>query len=79
MTTYAIGTVFYQHFAFGGTFLTFDAEKVKVFFMEIPQSISKPFRHLGPEPELDLAAPAAAAVDLQTANVVIYRDGKLLL
>jgi len=34
VTTYAVGTVFYQHFASGGTFLTFDSMKVKAFFRD---------------------------------------------
>lgn len=32
--TYAVGRVFQQHFASGGTFLTFDAAKVKAYFVE---------------------------------------------
>ncbi|MFV3127394.1 YcjF family protein [Niveispirillum sp. KHB5.9] len=31
--TYAVGKVFQQHFASGGTFLTFDPEKVKEYFV----------------------------------------------
>ncbi len=34
-TTYALGKVFIQHFASGGTFLTFDPEKVKSFYQEM--------------------------------------------
>ncbi len=34
-TTYAIGKVFAQHFASGGTFLTFDPEKVKDYYAEM--------------------------------------------
>lgn len=34
-TTYAIGKVFNQHFASGGTFLTFDPEKVKTHYAEM--------------------------------------------
>ncbi len=34
-TTYALGKVFVQHFASGGTFLTFDPEKVKSFYNEM--------------------------------------------
>jgi uncharacterized protein (DUF697 family) len=30
--TYAIGKIFIQHFASGGTFLTFDVDKVRSFF-----------------------------------------------
>ncbi|MGN7611405.1 YcjF family protein [Magnetococcales bacterium HHB-1] len=33
-STYALGKVFQQHFASGGTFLTFDAEKVRSYFAE---------------------------------------------
>ncbi|MDM8540623.1 DUF697 domain-containing protein [Desulfococcaceae bacterium HSG9] len=33
--TYAIGKVFVQHFASGGTFLTFDPEKVKNFYKDM--------------------------------------------
>ncbi len=33
--TYAIGRVFVQHFASGGTFLTFNPEKVKDYYMEM--------------------------------------------
>ncbi len=34
-TTYAIGKIFIQHFASGGTFLTFDPEKVKDYYAEM--------------------------------------------
>jgi len=34
-TTYALGKVFIQHFASGGTFLTFDPEKVKSFYKDM--------------------------------------------
>ena len=33
-TTYAVGAVFYQHFASGGTFLSFDPKKVEAYFRE---------------------------------------------
>ena len=33
-TTYALGKVFIQHFASGGTFLTFDPEKVREYYGE---------------------------------------------
>lgn len=33
-STYAIGKVFIQHFESGGTFLTFDPEKVRTYFAE---------------------------------------------
>lgn len=35
--TYAVGKVFIQHFASGGTFLTFDPEKVKEYYAEMFQ------------------------------------------
>jgi len=34
-TTYAVGKVFVQHLASGGTFLTFDPEKVKQYYEEM--------------------------------------------
>lgn len=34
-TTYAVGKVFNQHFASGGTFLTFDPEKVKDYYAKM--------------------------------------------
>ncbi|MCP4105829.1 MAG: DUF697 domain-containing protein [Desulfobacteraceae bacterium] len=34
-TTYAIGKVFVQHFASGGTFLTFDPDQVREYFTEM--------------------------------------------
>lgn len=36
-TTYAVGKVFIQHFESGGTFLTFDPEKVKAYFAKMQQ------------------------------------------
>lgn len=33
--TYAVGKVFLQHFASGGTFLTFDPEKVRAYYEEM--------------------------------------------
>jgi uncharacterized protein (DUF697 family) len=33
--TYAVGKVFLQHFASGGTFLTFDPEKVREYYSEM--------------------------------------------
>ncbi len=35
--TYAIGKVFIQHFASGGTFLTFDPDKVQAYYTEMFQ------------------------------------------
>ena len=54
-------------------------EKLKVFFMEIPQSLGKPFRPAGPEPPLKLSLPAVAAVNHQTADVAVYSRGTLTL
>jgi len=34
-STYAVGKVFVQHFASGGTFLTFDPEKVRAYYTEM--------------------------------------------
>ena len=34
-STYAVGKVFIQHFASGGTFLTFNPEKVKAYYAEM--------------------------------------------
>lgn len=34
-STYAVGKVFVQHFASGGTFLTFDPDKVKAYYEEM--------------------------------------------
>lgn len=34
-STYAVGKVFVQHFASGGTFLTFDPDKVKVYYTKM--------------------------------------------
>lgn len=33
-STYAVGKVFIQHFESGGTFLTFDPEKVRIYYAE---------------------------------------------
>ncbi|MFC5359303.1 YcjF family protein [Azospirillum himalayense] len=52
--TYALGKVFQQHFASGGTFLTFQPEKVKTYFRE---KFEEARRRKGATPE---AAPAAA-------------------
>jgi hypothetical protein len=54
-------------------------KKLKVFFVEIPQSFAKPFRPAGPVSPLKLTPPATAAVDLQSGNVVIYSRGELTL
>jgi uncharacterized protein (DUF697 family) len=34
-STYAVGKVFYRHFASGGTFLTFDPEKARTYYEEM--------------------------------------------
>jgi len=36
-STYAVGKVFYRHFASGGTFLTFDPEKARAYYEEMFQ------------------------------------------
>ncbi|KPA18229.1 GTPase [Candidatus Magnetomorum sp. HK-1] len=36
-STYAVGKVFYRHFASGGTFLTFDPEKARAYYDEMFQ------------------------------------------
>jgi len=36
-STYAVGKVFYRHFASGGTFLTFDPEKAREYYEEMFQ------------------------------------------
>jgi len=33
--TYAVGKVFHQHFASGGTFLSFDPDKVRDYYAEM--------------------------------------------
>ncbi|MBP2291306.1 YcjF family protein [Azospirillum rugosum] len=56
--TYALGKVFHQHFASGGTFLTFEPEKVKAYFrtkFEEARGRKGAVPETGPE-----AAPAAA-------------------
>jgi ABC-type transport system involved in multi-copper enzyme maturation permease subunit len=54
-------------------------ESLKVFFMEIPQSLGKPFRHAGPATKLQLSRPAVAAIDAGTGSVAVYSRGQLLL
>ncbi len=54
-------------------------KKLKVFFMEIPQSLEQPFQAAGPDSELKLNTPAVAAVNPKSADVAIYSRGKLLL
>jgi hypothetical protein len=54
-----------------------NSKKMKVFFMELPQSLTKPFRPAGPTPPLRIAAPATAATDSRTGNVAIFSRGEL--
>jgi uncharacterized protein (DUF697 family) len=60
-TTYAIGKVFIQHFESGGTFLTFDPNKVREHFQqEFEKGQEKVSTTPAPEPAPE-PAPAAAA------------------
>ncbi len=59
--------------------LASNPKKLKVFFVEIPQSFAKPFRSAGPVTPLKLTQPATAAVDPLSGNVVIYSRGELAL
>ena len=54
-------------------------KKIQVLWMEIPQSLGKPFRSAGPETPLKLSPPSSAAVDPLSANVAIYSRGSLML
>ena len=45
--TYALGKVFGQHFATGGTFLTFDPEKVKAYYTEMLKEGQKVATEIG--------------------------------
>lgn len=56
-----------------------ERKKLQIFFMEIPQSLAKPFRPAGPTTPLKLASPMAAAVDAKSGNVVTYSRGDLTL
>jgi len=49
-STYAVGKVFYRHFASGGTFLTFDAEKAKASYADMLQQGTKVSQSLQPQP-----------------------------
>jgi uncharacterized protein (DUF697 family) len=55
-TTYALGRVFTQHFASGGTFLTFDASKVKEYFEREFQEGCKLAEQMKAEGKADVAA-----------------------
>lgn len=57
-STYAVGKVFVQHFASGGTFLTFDPEKVKDYYAEMfeegkktAEEVASEIKKDEPEPE----------------------------
>lgn len=52
-------------------------KKTKVLWVEIPQTLAKPFRPSGPTPPLRVVSPATAAADARTGNVVIYSHGEL--
>jgi len=49
-STYAVGKVFYRHFASGGTFLTLDVEKAKQYYSEMYQKGKTVSHKLQPQP-----------------------------
>jgi len=49
-STYAVGKVFYRHFASGGTFLTFDIEKAKQYYEEMFHKGQNVSQTLQPQP-----------------------------
>ena len=49
-STYAVGKVFYRHFASGGTFLTLDVEKAKQYYSEMFQKGKTVSQQLKPQP-----------------------------
>jgi len=49
-STYAVGKVFYRHFASGGTFLTFDVEKAKAYYADMFQKGKNVSQTLKPQP-----------------------------
>ena len=53
-STYAVGKVFHQHFASGGTFLDFDAEKTRGYFSQLFEQGKK----VAAEPPLEADKPA---------------------
>jgi hypothetical protein len=53
------------------------AKKLQVFFIEIPQSLGKPFRSAGPSTPLQVRPPAAAAIDRAAGHVAVYSRGEL--
>jgi uncharacterized protein (DUF697 family) len=50
-TTYAVGKVFVQHFASGGTFLTFNPEKVRDYYKEMLKEGQKVATKIKKSPE----------------------------
>ena len=59
-TTYALGKVFIQHFASGGTFLTFDPEKVRAYYEEMLKEGQQVAAAMKSEPQKE-TPPAATA------------------
>jgi uncharacterized protein (DUF697 family) len=53
--TYAVGKVFYRHFASGGTFLTFDPEKARVYYEEMFQKGKTVVKGMKAEPAMAAA------------------------
>ncbi|ETR70112.1 MAG: GTPase domain-containing protein [Candidatus Magnetoglobus multicellularis str. Araruama] len=49
-STYAVGKVFYRHFASGGTFLTFDVDKAKAYYADMFQQGKNLSQTLQPQP-----------------------------
>jgi uncharacterized protein (DUF697 family) len=49
-STYAIGKVFYRHFASGGTFLTLDSDKAKQYYEEMFQKGKNVSKAMQPKP-----------------------------
>jgi len=49
-STYAVGKVFYRHFASGGTFLTFDVEKAKAYYADMFQKGKNVSQNLQTQP-----------------------------
>jgi len=49
-STYAVGKIFYRHFASGGTFLTLDIEKAKAYYAEMFQKGQNVSQNLQPQP-----------------------------
>jgi uncharacterized protein (DUF697 family) len=50
-STYAVGKVFYRHFASGGTFLTFNPEKARTYYEEMFQQGKKIVKGMNAKPE----------------------------